>query len=54
MTSLYDLSRNPATPCAVIRAKCDEVLSHSVQHPYEDVVLARQIRNAEKFMENNK
>ena len=48
MTDLYALSTNPATPCDVIRAACDEILRHSVRYPYADVVLARQILDASK------
>ena len=50
MSDLYELSRDETTPKEVLDALIDEILTHSTQHPYADVVLARQIRDAEKHV----
>ena len=46
--TLRDLAADPATPDGIIDARCDEILTHSVRHPLEEVLLARHIRSARK------
>lgn len=46
--NFYALARSKHTPEDVLHAAAQEVCKHSVRHPYEDALLARQILDARK------
>lgn len=54
MNPLYAISRNPSAPNTAIVAACDAILTHSVQHPYDYVLHARQIKDALKGMTDDR